>query len=383
MPKKKPKVSKQKRLADAPKKKTTSDEIVELEKEISKTKYNKKTQHHIGLIKAKIARLKEKRESRSKSGPKFEGYSVSKSGDATVILIGFPSVGKSTLLNVITGAASEVAAYEFTTLSVVPGLLKHREAKIQILDVPGIVRGAASGKGRGKEVLSVMRNADLVLVLVDSLHPEHYNVVKKEIYDTHLRLNQHRPDVTIKKTSKGGVDLGLTCKQKWMTRQTMIGILKEFRMMNAQVVIRENITPDRLIDSIENNKIYIPGITILTKVDLVDGETLEKLRVQLKPDIEISANKKINIENLKDLIVDKLNFIRVYTKEVGKKADMTEPLILKKGVNIEGACRKLHKDFIVKFKFVKVWGKSAKFPGQKLGLKHRLKDKDVIEIHLK
>lgn len=378
----KKKVLKDQRFADVPKKVSAADEIADLEKELAKTKYNKRTQHHIGLVKAKIARLKEAQASRSKSGPKFEGYSVSKSGDATVILIGFPSVGKSTLLNVVTSAESAVAAYEFTTLDVIPGVLEHREAKIQILDVPGIVKGAASGKGRGKEVLSVMRNADLVLILVDSLHPEHYRVVKKEIYDTHLRLNQRKPDVTIKKTSKGGIDLGLTCKQKWMTRQTMVDILKEFKLMNAQVVVRESITPDRFIDAIENNKIYIPGITVLTKIDLVDAETLSKLREQIKPDIEISADKKINIETLKDLIVDKLNFIRVYTKEIGKKPDMNGPLILKKGVTVEGACRKLHKEFIDKFRFVRIWGKSAKFPGQKLGLKHELADGDIIEVHL-
>ncbi|MBW3003382.1 GTP-binding protein [Candidatus Woesearchaeota archaeon] len=361
---------------------TVSDQIAELEKELSKTKYNKRTQHHIGLVKAKIARLKEKREQRSKSGPKFEGYSVRKSGDATVILIGFPSVGKSTLLNALTGANSQVAAYEFTTLDVVPGLLEHREAKVQVLDVPGIVKGAASGRGRGKEVLSVMRNADLVLILVDALHSEHHRVVKKEIYDTHLRLNQSRPDVTIKKTAKGGIDIGFTRKQTWLTPDTVKDILKEFRIMNAQVVVRENLTPDRLIDAIENNKIYIPGITVLTKIDLIDAETLAKLREKIKPDLEISADQNVNIDKLKDLIIDKLNFMRVYTKEVGKKADLTEPLIMKTGATVLDVCNKLHKDFISKFRFVRIWGKSAKFPGQKLSLKHVLKDKDIIEVHL-
>ena len=81
------------------KKNTITDQIKELEAELAKTKYNKKTQHHIGLVKAKIARLKEKREQRRKGGPKHEGYAVRKSGDATVVLVGFPSVGKSTLLN--------------------------------------------------------------------------------------------------------------------------------------------------------------------------------------------------------------------------------------------------------------------------------------------
>ncbi|MBW2972215.1 50S ribosome-binding GTPase, partial [Candidatus Woesearchaeota archaeon] len=175
----------------APKKKTSNwDKIQEMEKELSTMQYNKRTQHHYGLVRAKIAELKKKEESRQAGGPKTTGYSVRKSGDATVILVGFPSAGKSSLLNVLTNANSPVGAYEFTTLSVVPGLLEHKGAKIQILDVPGIVQGAASGRGRGREVLSVLQNADMALILVDTLRPNAMKVILGEINDAHLRLNK-------------------------------------------------------------------------------------------------------------------------------------------------------------------------------------------------
>ena len=127
-------------------------EIKDLEDKISKTKYNKSTQHAVGLMKAKLAKLKEKQEARG-GGKKVEGFDVRKTGDGTVVLIGFPSVGKSTLLNDLTNAESKTASYAFTTLTVVPGIMHYGDAKIQILDVPGILRGAASGVGRGREVL--------------------------------------------------------------------------------------------------------------------------------------------------------------------------------------------------------------------------------------
>lgn len=65
---------------------------------------------------------------------------------------GFPSVGKSSLLTELTGTNSEAAAYEFTTLTCIPGVIHYNDAKIQLLDLPGIIEGAAQGKGRGRQV---------------------------------------------------------------------------------------------------------------------------------------------------------------------------------------------------------------------------------------
>ncbi|HIJ13719.1 TPA: GTP-binding protein [Candidatus Woesearchaeota archaeon] len=360
-----------------------NDEIKELEDKIAKTKYNKSTQHAVGLMKAKLAKLKERKESRGSGGKKPEGYDVRKSGDGTVIIIGFPSVGKSTLLNDLTNAESKTAAYAFTTLTVVPGTMVYNDAKIQVLDVPGIVRGAAAGTGRGKEVLSVMRSADLALLLIDVNQPEHHNALLKEIYDSNIRLNKQKPDVKIVKTMTGGLKVASTVKLAKIDFETVKIVLKEFKIINADVVIRSNIDVDELIDVVEGNKKYIPALTIINKIDLANEHQVERVVRSLKADLAISAKDKIYIERLKELIFEKLDLIRIYLKEPGKEADMKVPLIIFRGAKVQDICNKLHKDFVAKFKFCRIWGKSSKFPGQRLMLEHTLLDKDVLEIHLR
>ena len=364
---------------------STQDQIKELEERIAKTKYNKKTQHAIGLYKAKLAQLKNKQEARKSSGvgKSDHGWAVKKSGDSTVVLLGFPSVGKSSLLNVMTNAKSEVGAYAFTTLTCIPGDLEYKGAKIQILDVPGIVQGAAAGTGRGKEVLQVIRNADLIVLLLDVFHPEHLPIIQKEIIDTYVRVNQKRPDVRIKKTIRGGIRIGSTVPLKDLSNETITAILKEFKVANADVLIRTQIDADQFIDAVEGNRVYIPAVTVVNKIDMVDDAYLEKVKKKARPDICVSTETKEGIEDLKELIYQKLELMPIYCKEAGKKADLDVPLILRRGDTIEEMCRKLHKDFVSKFRFARVWGKSAKFEGQKLSLKHALAEGDIVELHIR
>ena len=60
------------------------------------------------------------------------------------------------------------AAYEFTTLTCVPGVVHYNGARIQLCDLPGIIEGAAKGRGRGRQVIAVARTADLVLMMLDA-----------------------------------------------------------------------------------------------------------------------------------------------------------------------------------------------------------------------
>ncbi|MBN2110571.1 MAG: GTP-binding protein [Methanosarcinaceae archaeon] len=355
------------------------EDIQEVEEEIRQTPYNKATSHHIGKLKAKLARLRDEVVKKAASKGGGEGYSVRKSGDATVTLVGFPSVGKSTLLNKLTDANSEVGAYEFTTLGVIPGVLEYKSATIQILDVPGLVKGAASGRGHGREVISVVRNCDLVLFMLDVFHNYHHDVLTQELYDAGIRLNQKPPDVVIKRQDRGGITISSTLDLD-LPDDLIKAILADYKIHNAHVLIRDNIDVDQLIDVIMGNRVYIPSVTVVNKVDMADEYVLNKCKKEYPDATYISADKEINLDSVKEMIFGSLDFIRIYLKPQGGPADMEEPLIVRRGTTVGDICDHLHRDFRRKFRYSLIWGRSAKHPGQRAGLDHVLRDKDLLTL---
>ena len=182
------------------------EKIKEIENEMARTQKNKATEYHIGNLRAKLAKLRmQLLEPEKKSSRSGEGFDVTKSGIARVVLIGFPSVGKSTLLSTITETESATAAYEYTTLTAIPGVLEYEGARIQLLDLPGIIEGAAKGRGGGRQVVSVAKTADVVVMMLDATKSaQQRQLLEKELEDVGIRLNQKRPDVVIKRKTTGG-----------------------------------------------------------------------------------------------------------------------------------------------------------------------------------
>src|SRR4030067_2150866 len=146
---------------------------------------------------------REEEADKNRGGGSSLSYAVKKSGDAIVTMIGLPSVGKSTLMNRLTNAKSKIGSYRFTTLTVVPGMMEYKGARIQILDLPGIIKGASTGKGLGKRVLSVVRSSDLILFIVEATQPDTLPILINELRNIGIRPDEQQPKVTIEKT--GGV----------------------------------------------------------------------------------------------------------------------------------------------------------------------------------
>ncbi|KAL0949706.1 hypothetical protein HGRIS_009743 [Hohenbuehelia grisea] len=250
---------------------TTVQKIKEIEDEMAKTQKNKATSYHIGQLKAKLAKLRRELISPSGGGGGGGGgvgFDVARTGVASVGFVGFPSVGKSTLMSKLTGTHSEVSAIDFTTLTTVPGTVKVHGAPIQILDLPGIIEGAADGKGRGKQVIAVARTCNLIFIVLDVLKPlGDKKIIETELEGFGIRLNKRPPAIIVRKKERGGIAITNTVPLTNLDQDEIRAILSEYRINNADVAIREaGATADDLVDVIEGNRVYIPALYILNKV---------------------------------------------------------------------------------------------------------------------
>ena len=157
-------------------------------------------------------------------------------------------------------------------------MMDYRGAKIQVLDLPGIIKGASSGKGLGKRILSVARTADLVLLILDVFQPYHEDVLINELGNIGIRLNQLPPNITIEKASMGGIAIAQQTKLTKITEKHLKDILHLYGLVSARVVVREDITSEQIADHIAGNISYSKAITVLNKIDLVDKEFLLDLK---------------------------------------------------------------------------------------------------------
>lgn len=357
------------------------DKIADIEAEMARTQKNKATEHHLGALKAKIARYKAElntQKTQTTRGPSFE---IQKSGDARVALVGFPSVGKSTLLTKITPTFSKQAEHEFTTLDCIAGKLEYNGAAIQILDLPGIVDGASSNKGRGKQVISVVKTADLILMMLDYRRPNDKDILVSELSKMGIRLNKRKPDVSLVRSGTG-IEITTCCKLRSLSEQTITAILKEYRIYNCQLTVREDITDEDLIDLLSSNATYINCLFCYNKIDELSYDEFRSIASDER-NVVMSCSKNWNIEELKERIWGCLNLKRIYTKKRGEEPDFERPVVLRNDPTVQDLCASIHKDFDLKFKHAFVWGRSSKHQPQKVGLSHVLCDEDVVQISIK
>ena len=289
-------------------------------------------------MRRQISKYKEEaQQAHKKHGGHTPVFHIEKEGAGQVALIGPTNSGKSALLRALTKAEPEVSEVPFTTWKPTPGMMPVENIQVQLLDTPPMNRGYVE-----PGLFDLIRRADLVLIVVD-LQADPL----QQLEDILLLLREHR-------------------------------IAPRFSTPEAQ-----NRLAGKDETSDEARLVTIPAFVLANKCDDARQDDLFEVLCELFegrcPFIPVSAKTGRNFEQLKQIVFEQLEVIRVYAKPPGEPADLERPFVLKKGSTVAELARKIHRDFYEKLKSARVWGSTA-FEGQMVQRDYMLQDGDIVEL---
>ncbi len=367
--------------------KTPEEKLKALEEFLSAVPKHKGTENLVRWIRKRMAELREEIEERKRkrSGSSGPSFFIEKEGAAQIILLGLTNVGKSSLLRALTGARVEVSPYPYTTKIPVPGVLKYEDVDLQLVEAPAIIPG---GGGWNTKVAGLARNSDGLALVVDlSEDPiEQLKEVASFLKSHGIHVVKPKGYVVIER-GRGvtGIKVQLYGTLK-CTIDELRKLLESYRIYNAVVKIYGEVDLDLVEQAIFETITYKPTIIIANKLDAPNADTnlrrLEKVVPSEIPIIPVSAINGSNLDSIGPTLFKKLELIRIYTKpplgEPSKK-----PLVLKRGATVLDVAKAIHSELYEKFAYARIWGPSAKYPGQRVGLNHVLEDGDIVEINIR
>lgn len=309
--------------------KDIEERIELLEEMLSIMPKHKGTEKLQGDVRSRLANLRKEAQKRPPKR-RSPGYHIQRQGAAQVAIIGAPNVGKSRIVASLTNAETEVAPYPFTTEKPAVGMMPFEDISIQLIDTPPITRDFID-----TFLPDMLRRVDLILLVAD--------VGSDDVLD--------QTDAVLAKLEEYSIRL--------IADETQ----DESEYLNKKTILLAN--KDDMGGSQE-------------RLDIV-----RELYSQRFPITVISAEKGSGLEPLKKQIFDALEIIRVYTKAVGRKADLTDPVILRSGSTVIDAAAEIHKEFYENLKYAKIWGSGkSKYEGQQVSREHLLEDRNIIEFHI-
>lgn len=354
------------------------EKLAALEEMRSTAPKHKGGEHLRAEINRKIAQIRSEIEREKKQASKRSGgptLSVKKDGAGQIVLVGLPNSGKTTFFNYMTGLKATIGNWEFTTSKPEIGMANYQKTNIQLVDLPAVTKGSHEGKAKGKEILSIIRNTDGIAIILDSKKAvEEYSTIEEELKKAGILLNQEKPRISITASQFPGISI--TGKQFLkITQEQLTHFLKGMGMFNAQVVLREETTLEKLSQSLNERLVYKKAIILYTK-----GEPEKKITFFPKEKQLAFEKKEEQKEKIAQKLFELLEKVYIYTKRPGQEPAYHEPLVLNKGATVLEAAEHVHKEIAGKLKFAKVWG-STKFNGQQVGKKYRVQNGDIVEFN--
>ncbi|MHC4400006.1 MAG: GTPase [Planctomycetota bacterium] len=310
---------------------TLEEELECLQEMLREIPKHKGTDHLQAQLKAKISKAKKDLQTDKKAGKKTRGIRIPRQGAGSVALLGGPNAGKSRLLASLTRATPEVAEYPFTTRKPAPGMMLWENVTIQLIDTPPITADYMESYLHG-----LIRSADLALLLVDL-----------------------------------GNDSGIEQCQEVVDRLSET----KTRLAGTSYLSEEDVGLS-----------YTQAFLVPNKIDLPEArERLEMLHDLCPLDFAefvISAQEGIGLEELREAVYRALDVVRVYSKlPSAKEPDRDRPFTVRRGSTLLDMAGQVHKDYVERLKFARVWG-TAVHDGTVVKGDYVLNDKDVVELHI-
>ncbi len=365
---------------------TPEEKLQALKEFISAVPKHKGTEGLLYWAKRRMAELKEEIEERKsrKRGSGGPSFFIEREGAAQIVMLGLPNSGKTSILARVTNASAEPSDIPFSTKLPKPGMLQYQDIQFQLIDTPSIM---PESNVWSRRVIGLARNADAIMVVVDlSNNPLlQLKQLAEMLSNEGIKMVRPRGMVEISKTQDApGVRVIYYGKLLDGTSDDVRRLLESYRIYKADVKIYGEVTLSDIEESILGVVMYKPTIVVANKLDLdPDRSYCKKIARVVRNNIPVlcvSALTGEGLDGLGDVLFKLLNIVRIYTKppngEVSKK-----PLIVKGRITVLEAAKLIHKDLYRGFKYAKIWGPSAKYPGERVGGDHLLMDGDIIEIH--
>ena len=241
-----------------------------------------------------------------------DSIAVRREGTAQIALVGPPNAGKSSLLQALSSIQVKTGDYAFTTTRPVAALTRIEGVLLQLVEIPGLIEGAAEGRGGGRALLGVLRGADAIVFCHDVTAP-----------------------------------------------------VDELVAVRSEVVRAE-------IDR--------PGFLAVTKADEAEPGAVDRVARSF-PELDVVPVSVLDDESLtgfRAALWRVTGLVRVYLRHHGE-AD-ADPVALRPPATVVDVADTIHHELAERCREARVWGPSARFPGQRVGRNHVLADGDTVEI---
>jgi uncharacterized protein len=304
---------------------TPEEKALALEEMLRVIPKHKGTEGLQAELKRKLSQLREQGQ-QHKVGHHVDVFHIPRTGAGQVALIGLPNVGKSSILGALSKAKVHIADFPFTTQTPVPGIVRHEDVQIEVVDMPPITADyAAPGQIRA------YRNCDIVGIVID-----------------------------------------LTTD-----------VLEQMQVCLAYLEGKRLISRPGETDHDAPQQGFKKVLVICTKADIGDKSAVDVL-MELYGSrfryVTISTTTGESLEQFTATLFHMLDIIRIYAKPPGKPADMEAPFTIPHGSTVQDLAVHIHRHLASKLKSAKAWGTGV-YAGQNVQHDHVLHDKDIVELH--